>query len=180
MPDRSAGAPASVAHQGTNLLGLASLLGGIAWVLAHPEWPAERVVVLLLALTAGPILLLDVLVHRVHRRASTGLDWAGPHRRDLGRIATKGLGAAAAVGIVLGVYNLAPEYVETGGYDRFFRFLRTFLGPAIGFGVVYVWFLDRYLVEPQDGYWHLGRFLLGRPFDPSQVGQTLRLIEAAP
>lgn len=165
--------PPSVTHQGTNLLGLIGLLGGVWWFLAHPELPARWVAVVLMTLTAAPILLVDVIVHGVHRRASTGIDWEAPRPLDLRRVATKWLGAGGCVGLVLAVYGLAPEYLDPV-YGNWFGFLRTFGLPAVVLGLAYVAWLDRYLVDPQDGYWHVGQLMQGRPYVPARAADAVR------
>lgn len=127
-----------------------------------------------MAVTAAPILLLDVLVHKVHRRASTGLDWDVARPVDWGRVATKWLGTGAAATMVLAIYWLAPEYTQFPFYDRYFEFLGTFAPPAAVLGIVYIVWLDRHLVDPHDDAWHFGRLLLGRPFAPAAVANLLR------
>ena len=167
-------APPSVNHQATNWLGLIGLLAGVGWFLSYPDLPSIWVAVVLMTVTAAPILLVDAWVHRVHRRASTGLDWGSDRRREAPRMALKILGAAGSVGMVLAVYSLAPEYLDTRFYQSYFTFLWTFAPPAAALGVVYIWWLDRYLVDPEDGYWHVGRMLTGRPFVVAKVADILR------
>ena len=168
--------PESAEHLGTSLIGLTSMFGGVFWMLLDPEVPPSTVVPVLMVLCAGPILALNLLVHRVHRRASTGLDWDRPRPIDWSRVATKWLGAAGAVGLVVGIYFFAPEYGAVNGefYTGYFDFLWTFAPPVALLGVGYIAWLDRYLVEPRDGYYELGRMMLFRPFRPDAVGEVLK------
>lgn len=166
--------PPSVTQQRTTWLGLVGLLGGVGWLLSYPELPSTWVAVMLMAATAAPILLVDVLVHRVHRRPSTGIDWTTPRDLSWERVATKWLGAAVAVSPVLAVYALAPEYLDSRFYGRYFTFLWVFGPPVAGLGLAYIAWLDRRLVDPEDGYWHLGRMVLGRPFSPALAADTVR------
>src|SRR5271156_3090586 len=80
--------PASVTHFGLNLVGLASILGTLFFLRTRSLSLQDNVLALLGA-AALPIVLLDVVVLRVHRRPSTGLDWDKPFEPDYARVATK-------------------------------------------------------------------------------------------
>ncbi|MEZ4238419.1 MAG: isoprenylcysteine carboxyl methyltransferase [Myxococcota bacterium] len=166
--------PASATDLRINLVGLGCMLLATAAVVRWPVAPELAVVALMVA--AGlPIALLDLLVHRVHRRPTTGLDWTAPRPRDPGRIARKLLGAVVAPGLVLAVYALAPEY-QGSFYDRFYHFLWGWIPLATAVGVASIAWLDRWLVEPRDGYWHLGAALVGprAEADGARVADLLR------
>jgi protein-S-isoprenylcysteine O-methyltransferase Ste14 len=166
--------PATATDIRVNLLGLLGLCTG-AWWFVHERAPDAFSVPLLLLLTAGPILLLDVLVNRVHHRPSTGLDWAAPHERDAARVVTKWIGAAAGASIVALGYLCYPEYQwplhlfasqpYTGFYASYYGFLNYF-GPALLLvgGATLAW-LDVYLIDPRDPHWHLGALILGQRKD---------------
>jgi protein-S-isoprenylcysteine O-methyltransferase Ste14 len=166
--------PPSVTDLRVNLVGLGAMLLATAAVL---HWPVGDglAVALLMAAAAAPIVALDLAVHRVHRRASTGLDWSSPRRRVAGRVARKLLGAAIAPGLVLAVYALAPEY-QGSFYDRFYRFLGVWIPVAAVAGVASVVWLDRYLADPRDAYWHLGAAVVGprAAVDRAKVADLLR------
>ncbi len=169
----SQAAPRSATDYRINLVGLAFLLVGVAAVIRFELDPVPAVS-LLMALTAAPILLLDVLVHRVHRRPTTGLDWSRPRPRDLRRIATRWLGGLAALAPIFLLYALAPEY-RGAFYDDFYAFLGWF-GPAALVGTaVYLAWIDRWLAEPRDTYWAVGAALTGQaPPSREAIGQALR------
>lgn len=184
--------PPSVTDMRGNLLALAAMLV-TAWFLIQSRMNVELAVPILLGVTAVPILLVDVLVNRVHLRPTTGLDWWSTRDRAWGRILTKWLGAGTLVAGVLFAYWLFPEYradsalaaVRTEGladalfrrdafgdlfYGRYYRFLLWVGAPTLLLGSAYFWWLDRYLAEPRDAYWHLGAALLRRPgVDKSKV-----------
>jgi protein-S-isoprenylcysteine O-methyltransferase Ste14 len=152
--------PASVTDLRINLLGLAVMLAVTALVLRVPI-AVDDAGLMLLASVALPIALLELLLRRVHRRPSTGLDWSPAGTFDPGRVGLRLLGAAGAVGMVAAVYFLAPEY--QGKFYRHWNVLLWRLGPpAAVLGVAYLAWIDRHLVDPRDGYWHLGRVLTGR------------------
>lgn len=170
----------------TNLLGLAGFAACAWWLVQHrPD--ATVSVPLLLAATLLPLILADVGVHRVHLRPSTGLDWFGAHDRDGGRVVTKWIGAAAAIGLVALAYAVYPEYLWTrhlvppadynGFYLRYYLFLDRFAPAFLVLGALYLAWIDRYLVDPRDAHWHLGALLLGQRsgVDLAQAADLLRL-----
>lgn len=166
--------PASVTDLRVNLVGLAVMLATTALVVRSPI-PIDDAGLLLLASVALPIALLEVVLRRVHRRPSTGIDWSAPGRFDPGRIALRWLGAAGAVGMVLAVYFLAPEY-QGHFYTRWNVLLWRLGPPAAVLGALYLAWIDRRLVDPHDGYWHLGRVLTGRTAgaDWARIADLLR------
>jgi protein-S-isoprenylcysteine O-methyltransferase Ste14 len=165
--------PPSATDYRATLTGLAAMLaatGFVLWTRLDERWGVP----LLMAVAALPILLIDVAVNRVHRRPTTGLDWAHPVPRDWRRIGTRWLGAIGGLAPVLVVYGLTPEY-QGDYYDRFWHFLHWFGPLALALGAVYFAWLDRYLVDPRDTYWHLGAFLTGRSdWEGEKIGQLLR------
>jgi protein-S-isoprenylcysteine O-methyltransferase Ste14 len=154
--------PASVTSFGLNLLGV---LAAIAAILVLRQRHAAGADAVLLVCAAGvlPIVLLDLLVLRVHRRSSTGLDWDRTATPDLARVGTKLLGLAATLAPIAIAYAVFPEYGEW--YGVFWGLLRRF-GAALAIAAVtYVWLVDGMMGEPRDAYWQLGRVLLGHPGD---------------
>lgn len=166
--------PPSATDLRINLVGLAGMLataGALIGTPLNPNW----LMVLMMAAAALPILALDLLVHRVYRRPTTGLDWTRTEPRDPSRIATKWFGATAAIAMVGAVYALTPEY-QGDFYQHFYWLVRAFGPIAAVIGLGYLAWLDRYLVEPKDAYWHFGAWLTGRrtEADPEKVADLLR------
>lgn len=152
--------PESVTSMRHGLFGLACMVATTVW-LVRTDLDPVHACVLLMAVTAVPIALLDLVRLRVHRRASTGIDWdrpvTGPNPR---RILTRWAGAAGAVAAVAWFYWITPEY-QGSFYDPFYRLLRWY-GPPVAVGsLVYLAWIDGRLADPHDGYWHLGRALTG-------------------
>jgi protein-S-isoprenylcysteine O-methyltransferase Ste14 len=121
----------------------------------------QNAVLILCAAGVVPIILLDIFVLRVHRRASTGLDWNKPQTSDIGRCATKLLGLGLTVGLIGLAYWAFPEY-RGDFYNPFYNVLRRFWAPLVVLSVVYVWIVDGQMVNPRDAYWQLGRCVLLR------------------
>ncbi len=153
--------PRSVSSQWVAFVGCG---GFLATLLALARLDVNRPLLILLAMagTALPMIVLDLGVRRVHRNPSTGLDFDGPARRlALGRVATKLLGFYATIGGLALLYWAAPEY-ERSFYQPFWELLELALWPVLAAAVPYFAWLDRRMREPRDGYWHAGRAVLGQ------------------
>lgn len=156
--------PKSVTSLALNLTGPAAALVALHVLRGmHRSGPGAVLIVCLAGVL--PIVLLDVLVLRVHRRETTGLDWDRQPSPDLARVATKLLGLAVTVAPIALAYFVFPEYGSW--YTPFWNVLRRF-GVGLGvFAVAYVWSVDGMMREPRDAYWQLGRAVLGHVEDAS-------------
>lgn len=104
-------------------------------------------------------MLWDFFVLKVHRRASTGLDWDNPQQRDTNRIAKRWLGMVWVMLAISLYYWLFPEYRD-GFYSPYFQIL-----PILGFVMAvaawpYFWWLDAYHKDT-DGYLEFAELMLG-------------------
>jgi protein-S-isoprenylcysteine O-methyltransferase Ste14 len=158
--------PPSVTSFGLNLVGVAAAL--VALYALH-EGRVSGPVAVLIVCAAGvvPIILLDVVVLKVHRRASTGLDWSKPATPDFARVATKLLGLAVTIAPIALGYWVFPEYGDW--YNTFWSLLRRFGLSLAVFAVLYVWVVDGQMREPRDAYWQLGRVFLRHPEDAKRA-----------
>jgi protein-S-isoprenylcysteine O-methyltransferase Ste14 len=155
--------PESATHFGLNLLGLAALLGTLFFLRSHPLGQQDTMLALL-GVTALTIVVLDVLVLRVHRRPTTGIDWDKPFTPDLGRVATKVLGLGVTVGVIALAYWAFSEYHGTF-YDPFYGVLRRLWVPLVTGAPAYIYLVDGAMIDPRDSYWQLGRAVLGKRED---------------
>lgn len=168
-------------------VGLSGLAGLFVWLLICRNWPgiAETLALpgpraplsgqnaaLAALLFSGTLMVLwSVLVDKVHRRASTGLDWNAA--RPLGQILdvsiTKVAGLWATWAVIGFAYCIARWY-WIGTYLFAMHVIAVAAVPMFLLSVPYVLWLDRHAVNPRDGAWHFGAMLIGRePFDPEQV-----------
>ncbi|MBW8783881.1 MAG: DUF1295 domain-containing protein [Novosphingobium sp.] len=173
-------------------VGLAGLAGLFVWLMICREWPAiaealalpgprvplsGRYAALTAVLFSGlPMVLWSVCVERVHRRPSTGIDWA--HPRPLLAVLevsiTKLAGLWATWAIIAFLYCIARWYWR-GGYLFAMEVLGAAAVPLFLLSIPYVLWLDRVLREPRDGAWHFGALLIGRePFDFDEVWRHAR------
>jgi protein-S-isoprenylcysteine O-methyltransferase Ste14 len=143
--------------------GLACMLVAIL-LLRGSTLDVQDRVLLVAASAAVPIGLFDLLVLRVHRRASTGLDWTTPFAPSAARVATKLLGLAVTLAAIALAYWTFPEY-QGSFYDPWYRLLHRAAVPAAVLVPIYFAFVDGRQTDPRDAYWQIGRLLLGHPED---------------
>lgn len=181
--------PASDVSAAVGLWGVAGLM---VWVLICHFWPeitaqfrggapAGRLSGPYAALTglvaaAAPMVLVSLVRDKVHRRASTGIDWSRP--RPVSAIidvsVTKLAGLWATWAVIGALYCIARWYWN-GPYLLAMEVLGTVAVPLFLLSIPYVIWLDRVLIEPRDAAWHCGALLIGRePFDPAEVWRHAR------
>jgi len=160
-------------------VGLAGLSGLIAWIVVCRQWawvaeglalpgPREplsgRYAALAAVLASAlPMVAWSLLVDKVHRRASTGIDWTGarPLAASIDLSLTKLAGLWGTWGLIAAFYGLARWYWQ--GQYLFAMEVLEAAAPLLFLGSIpYVIWLDRYLVNPRDGSWHFGAMLIDR------------------
>jgi len=173
-------------------VGLAGLVGLIAWLLVCRNWgligtalalpgphaPLAGPYAALAALIASgvPMAIWSLAVDKVHLRPSTGIDWTRPRplRDCLDVSITKIAGLWATWVVIAALYCLGRWYWR-GSY-LFAMDLLGYAAPLLFVGAIpYVCWLDRVLVDPRDAAWHFGAMLIGREaYDREQVWHHLR------
>jgi len=173
-------------------VGLCGLAGLFAWILICRNWvaisdmfglggPREPLsgpyAALMAVVWSGvPMIAWSLLVDKVHRRPSTGIDWSRPRRiGDIIDVSiTKLAGLWATWAIIAGIYCVARWYWR-GQYLFSMEVLGAAAVPMFVLSIPYVVWLDRVLVEPRDGAWHFGAMLIGRePFEAGEVAHHWR------
>lgn len=155
--------PRSAVSSAVGLVGLAGLAiwAGISWVYGM-EGPLASLVALVAC--AAPMLAWSLLIDKVHRNPTTGIDWTGAPRPlsetlDISLAKIAGLwGIWAAIGAL---YCLGRWYWN-GPYLFSMQLLGIACVPMLVLSIPYVIWLDRRLVEPRDGAWHFGQWLIGQ------------------
>ncbi len=161
-PPVSGSRPPSAVSSG---VGIAGLVGLGAWLVIAKQFGMDGPYAALVALiwTAVPMVVWSLAVDKVHRRASTGIDWAA---RQGGRATTdvsltKIAGLFATWGLIGIVYFTGRFYWQ--GNFAFAMWCLTWSVPVVAvLAVPYVFWIDRRLVEPRDGAWHFGAWLTGQ------------------
>ncbi|HEX8527282.1 methyltransferase family protein [Allosphingosinicella sp.] len=156
--------PRSAVSAGVGLAGLAGLLLW-AWVSRWFGMGGPLAALTALLACGVPMLAWSIVIDKVHRSPSTGIDWKSPPRalEDVWDISlVKIVGLWAIWGIIGSLYCIARWY-----WDGAYLFAMYVIGaaaiPMVVLSVPYVLWLDRRLVEPRDGAWHFGQLLIGRP-----------------
>ncbi|MGQ0661748.1 methyltransferase family protein [Sphingosinicella sp.] len=155
--------PASAVSSGVGFAGLAGLAiwTAIAWAYGM-RGPLAAMVALIAC--AVPMLAWSLIVDKVHRNPTTGVDWGGTPRPlsetlDISLAKIAGLWAIwAAIGAL---YCLCRWY-WSGAYLFSMQVLGVASVPMLVLSIPYVIWLDRRMVEPKDGAWHFGQWLIGR------------------
>ena len=185
-PSAPARLPASDVSPWVGLVGLATLLG---WIAFARLWPAlvetfriparpeplsgPHSALLAMALAGLAMAAWSVLVDKVHRRPSTGIDWS--RRRPLSAVIETSMTKLAglwATWLVIGACYALGRWYWDGQYVFAMRVIAAAALPMFALSVPYVLWLDRYLVEPRDHAWHFGAMLIGR--EPWQAGEVKR------
>jgi isoprenylcysteine carboxyl methyltransferase (ICMT) family protein YpbQ len=158
--------PESCASGWVSLAGLAGFFLSLVFMYGSALSPIHRSFVALAA-TVLPMITLDLFVLRVHRRASTGLVWeqvpptGAIDARTLERVLVKLIGLAGTLALIGACYWLFPVYREPF-YRPFWAALREAVPWFAAVAPIYVFYVDRRMAEPYDGYWQAGMAVLGR------------------
>lgn len=190
-PTASTLRPRSAVSTGVGLVGLAGLVSylllaryapeiaaylGIDWGARGPMSGPNSAVASVLA-CGIPMVLWSVLVDKVHRNPSTGIDWAQrrPWRETVDISLTKLAGLWATWGLIALIYA-TMRYYWTGNYAFSMDLLERVAPWLLLVSVPYMLWLDRRMIEPRDGCYAFGRWLIapGQPVDGRAIGHHLR------
>ena len=172
-PDRR---PASAVSSGVGLAGLAGLFAWVA-VAWHYGMDGPYAALTNIVACALPMVLWSLLVDKVHRNPSTGIDWNNvrPWRETVEISLTKLAGLWITWAGIAAIYATGRFYWEGG-----FAFSMWVLGaagvPLFVLSIPYMLWIDRRLVEPKDGCWALGAWAmhLYEPIDRDAIWNHLR------
>lgn len=154
--------PQSAASQPINLVGLATLVVA-SMVLLLSNISPLYIALFCMAAFAAPLMVLDTTLLKVHRRPSTGLDWAQAsigataHRR----IWTKLVGFFATLALLVAVHWTFPFY-DIARMQLPIAAALMLLPIVVGLALPYFALVDRAMREPEDGYFYAGCFALGQ------------------
>ena len=155
--------PASAVSTGVGLAGLAGLL---LWVAIGRSLDARGPLAALCGLLACgvPMLAWSLLIDKVHRNPSTGIDWSAPPRpaAETRAISATKLAGLWATWAAIGCFYCIARWYWRGNYPFAMAVLGWAAVPLLLLSIPYVLWLDRRLTEPRDGAWHLGMLVGGR------------------
>jgi protein-S-isoprenylcysteine O-methyltransferase Ste14 len=171
------------------LIGISALF---AWVMVCRHWPQladlfglpgpravldGRYAALACVTIAGSAMALwSVLIEKVHRRASTGIDWASPRRvSSIIDVSITKLAGLWATWALIGFLYCVARWYWVEPYTFAMEVIGGVAIPLFVASIPYVIWLDRVLVNPRDGAWHFGAMLIGREaYSRDEVFKHLR------
>lgn len=184
--------PESAVSHGAGICGLAGLAlwviiarnaGALAEMLGYSGLPARAdgpsSALMALLFCGLPMVIWSVWKDKVHRRASTGIDWSirRPLSAAIDTSVLKLAGLWSTWGIIAAIYILF-RFWWTTQYANFpfsMDVFETAIVPMVLLSVPYVLWLDCYLTEPRDGAWHFGAWIAGQDgWEAEQIFHHLR------
>jgi protein-S-isoprenylcysteine O-methyltransferase Ste14 len=169
--------PSAVSH-GVGIAGIVGLLGWCAFAWSHGMDGPHAGMAAVIA-CGIPMVLWSLLVDKVHRNPSTGIDWQAQPRSmkdalDISIVKLAGLWATWA-GIAL-FYGTAHWYWD-GGYVYAMTLFKWAAPVLLVFSIPYMVWLDRRLVEPRDACFAFGQWVIGGAAGspaPGEIANHLR------
>jgi protein-S-isoprenylcysteine O-methyltransferase Ste14 len=157
------------AYVGVGSMGCVILLLRIFSARFEPAWLYASFILLAYSV---PVMFLEFFVGRACFYADNlSFSAASP---SIKRTAIKLVGLYASLGLVAALYWLFPEY-HGAFYDHYFKAFRFFVPLLIVIAPLYIYHVDKHMVKPLDGYWHLGTifFMHGNRADFEKIRQHL-------
>jgi protein-S-isoprenylcysteine O-methyltransferase Ste14 len=160
-------------------VGIAGLVGLAIWMIVARRFEMYGPFSAITAVVAAglPMVLWSLLVDRVHRNPTTGIDWSAPPKplsATLEISLAKLAGLWATWAIIAVVYAIG-RYYWVGNYTFA---MKTFIvaAPFLFAGSVpYILWLDSRLKNPRDGCWAFGSWLMGdRSAERTAIGDHFR------
>ncbi len=161
-------------------IAIARNFGDIAASLGFPGLPAladgPYSALIALVFCGAPMVLWSLLVDKVHKRTTTGLDWT--HKKPVSEVIDYSIVKIAGLwmtwGIIAAIYALCRWY-WVGAYTFSMDMFEFAAIPLVIISVPYVIWIDRYMVNPRDGAWHFGAMLSGLDgWDKDEIFHHLR------
>ena len=181
--------PASDVSAATGFVGLAGL---VVWIVICRNWagiaetfalPGPRApmsgpyaAVAALLSTSIPMVAWSLIVEKVHRRPTTGIDWDRP--RPLGSnidVTITKIAGLWATWAGLAVFYCVARWYWDGQYLFAMKIIGAAAIPLVVLSVPYMLWIDRLMINPRDHCWHFGALLIGREaWDAEQVKKHWR------
>lgn len=164
----------------STMVGLVGLAGLLAWTAVARAYGMQGPLAGLTALLACgvPMVLWSLLVDKVHRNSSTGIDWDSPPRpvKEIVDISIAKIAGLWGIWAVIGSLYCIARFYWDGAYLFSMYVLGVAIVPMLALSIPYVLWLDRRLKQPKDGAWHFGQLLIGRAdlADRTEIHHFLR------
>ena len=162
MSDNADPCPKSAVSHG---VGIAGLVGLCLWTLVARHYGMNGPNAGFAAVVACglPMVLWSLLVDKVHRRASTGIDWIAPARpwRAVMDVSIVKIAGLWATWLVIASFYCIARWYWAGDYRMSMNLLMNAAPWLLGASVPYVIWLDRRTVEPRDASFAFGQWVIG-------------------
>jgi protein-S-isoprenylcysteine O-methyltransferase Ste14 len=164
----------------STMVGVVGLVGLFAWTAVARAYGMQGPLAGLTALLACgvPMVLWSLLVDKVHRNPSTGIDWDSPPRpvKEIVDISIAKIAGLWGIWAVIGSLYCVARFYWDGAYLFSMYVLGVAIVPMLVLSIPYVLWLDRRLKQPKDGAWHFGQLLIGRAdlADRTEIHHFLR------
>ena len=155
--------------------------GAIANMLGFPGLPARAdgpySALLSVFLCAIPMVAWSVLVDKVHKRETTGIDWSIKRRfSETIDVSIVKLAGFWCTWVLLALAYVTLRYYWEPPYDFAMGVFEFFITPLIALSIPYVIWVDKHMVDPKsDPVYHFGAMIAGRTdFEFAQIKHHLR------
>jgi len=138
----------------------AFVLSCIGFVLAADYLSNLQITVLVAGIYAVGVIALEFTFLKTYANQTTGLDYSISKGWDLPTAMVKLVGLYVTLGCISLIYLIFPEY-HGSFYHDYYVLLKAFLPYWLVLAIPYFLVVNRYMVNPKDGYWHVGNWLLG-------------------
>ena len=163
-PGSDGACPRSATVQWINWAGVACFLASVWWMRGTPWIGPVAATLIACAAFALPVIALEFAFLRTFRAPSTGLDWErraeAMSETRLARVVVKLIGLWTTMALIALAYMLFPEY-RAALFDPFWATLAWVMPAFLIASPFYFLWVDARMVEPRDGYWHVGALMLG-------------------
>jgi protein-S-isoprenylcysteine O-methyltransferase Ste14 len=153
--------PASATDARVGAVGMAVVAAAVLGMVHAPPLDPLAITTVILLSYAVPVIAIELLVRRVHRNPSTGLDWTRPRTPDPQRILLKILGLSATLLFFLAGHALFRLY-EVDALKLVGNFALVYLPVLASSTIAYIYVVDGRQRDPHDAYWELGAMIVGR------------------
>lgn len=166
-----------------NFASVANAIGVSPTVFGYAIWPERAsgpyAALLCVACCGAFMVAWSIFVDKVHLRKSTGIDWTlrRPISEVLDTSIVKIAGLWATWALIAAVYATFRFFWSSTHWNFPFsmQMFQQAALPLVIASVPYVVWLDRFLIDPRDGSWHMGAWIAGRDdWDKDEIFHHLR------
>jgi protein-S-isoprenylcysteine O-methyltransferase Ste14 len=173
MPIPADPCPSSAVSHGVGLAGLAGL-GLWALVARHYGMNGPNAGFAAVIACGLPMVLWSLLVDKVHRNASTGIDWQAPPRpwRAILDVSLVKIAGLWATWLAIAIFYCLARWYWNGNYRYSMDLFMDAAPWLLASSFPYVAWLDRRLTEPKDSTYAFGQWVIGGAAGRPDMGQV--------